>query len=170
MGRVKRKSPPNMRTMRRFRPPCLCAKYHPGLCSPSIQSVVSNNSVIGQWRPWSDCADAQSDLGLRCPHLPGDTFSHGAAQTMSPTTILVGALRVEESLTSCRCGQKENPDHENSFAESFSDVQVDTHFYISFRTVQCIGDVIKDMSAQHLKCILEDELNIWNTYCKCRRQ
>ena len=23
----------------------------------------------GQWRPWSDCADAQADLGLRYPHM-----------------------------------------------------------------------------------------------------
>ena len=30
--------------------------------------------------PWSDCADAQSDLGLSCPHMAEDTFSHGAAQ------------------------------------------------------------------------------------------
>ena len=29
--------------------------------------VVSNDSVCGQQRPWSDCADAQSDLGLSCP-------------------------------------------------------------------------------------------------------
>ena len=29
--------------------------------------LVLNNSVSGQWRPWSDCADAQADLGLRCP-------------------------------------------------------------------------------------------------------
>ena len=24
-------------------------------------------------------ADAQADLGLHCPHMPEDTFSHGAA-------------------------------------------------------------------------------------------
>ena len=24
--------------------------------------------------------DAQADLGLRCPHMPEDTFSHGIAQ------------------------------------------------------------------------------------------
>ena len=28
----------------------------------------------------SACADAQADLGLRCPHMPKDTFSQGAAQ------------------------------------------------------------------------------------------
>ena len=37
------------------------------------------SSVSGQWRTWSDCADAQSDQVLRCPHLPEDTFSNGAA-------------------------------------------------------------------------------------------
>ena len=35
-----------------------------------IHYVVSSASFSGQWRPWSDCADAQADLGLRCPHMP----------------------------------------------------------------------------------------------------
>ena len=74
------KVPSNMRKLCRFSSSCPCAKYHPGLRSPFIHSVVSNYSVSGQWRPWSDCADAQSDLGLRCPHVPEDTFSYGAAQ------------------------------------------------------------------------------------------
>ena len=26
--------------------------------------------------------DAQADLGLCCPHMPNDTFSHGAFQSM----------------------------------------------------------------------------------------
>ena len=34
--------------MHRFRSSCACAKYHPGLCSPFIHSVVSNESVNGQ--------------------------------------------------------------------------------------------------------------------------
>ena len=34
-----------------------------------IHSAVSNDSVSGQRRPRSDCADAQSDLGLLCPHM-----------------------------------------------------------------------------------------------------
>ena len=94
--------PSNMFKMRRFRSFYACAKYHPGHCCPLIQAVVSHYSdsrqwrprsacadgqqaVVshysdsGQWRPWSDCADAQADLGLRCPHMPEDTFSHGAA-------------------------------------------------------------------------------------------
>ena len=58
---------------------CACAKY-PGLCYLFIHSVVSNDSVSGQWRPWSDCADAQSDLGPHCPHMPEVMVSHGATQ------------------------------------------------------------------------------------------
>ena len=69
--------PSSMRKMRRFRSSCACAKYQPGLCSPFIHSIVSNVSVSGQWRHWSDCADAQADLGLRCPHMPNDTCKIG---------------------------------------------------------------------------------------------
>ena len=47
---------------------CACANYHPGLCSPFVHSVVSSVAASGQRRPRSDCASAQSDLGLRCPH------------------------------------------------------------------------------------------------------
>ena len=50
---------------------------HPGLCFSFVHSVISINYVSGQGRPWSDFADAPADLGLRCPHLPKDTFSHG---------------------------------------------------------------------------------------------
>ena len=35
----------------------------------SIYSNVSKYSVIRQWRPWSDGANAQSDQGLRCPYM-----------------------------------------------------------------------------------------------------
>ena len=69
----------NMCKIRTFRSSCTCAKSHPGLCLPLIHSIVFNNSVSGQRRPWSDCADAQADLGLRWPHMPEDMFSHGAA-------------------------------------------------------------------------------------------
>ena len=67
----------NIHKMRSFRSSCACAKYHPGVCSPFIHSIVSNDSVNERGRPWSDCADAHADLGLRCPHMPEDTFSHG---------------------------------------------------------------------------------------------
>ena len=38
----------SMRKMRRFRSSCACAKYHPGLWSPFIHSVVSNDSGSGK--------------------------------------------------------------------------------------------------------------------------
>ena len=44
-----------------------------------IHSVLSNESVSGQWRPWSVCTDVQADLGFCCPHMPEDGFLHGAA-------------------------------------------------------------------------------------------
>ena len=36
--------------------------------------IVSNKSVCGQRRPWSDFADTQADLCNHCPHIPEDTF------------------------------------------------------------------------------------------------
>ena len=42
--------------------------------------ILFNDSVSGQWRPWSDCTDGQADLGLHCLHMPKDMFLHGAAQ------------------------------------------------------------------------------------------
>ena len=79
MGYFKQKMPLSMCKMHRFRSSCPCAKYHPGFCSPFIHSVVSNDSVSGYWRPWSDCVDAQSDQGRRCPNMMEVTFSHGTA-------------------------------------------------------------------------------------------
>ena len=52
----------------RFRSSCACPKYHLGLCSPFIHSVVSNESVSWQWRPWLDWLAVQTDPSLRCPH------------------------------------------------------------------------------------------------------
>ena len=50
IGRVKWKR--NFgRKMCRFRSSCTCAKYHLGHCSSFIHSVVSNDSVSGQWGP-----------------------------------------------------------------------------------------------------------------------
>ena len=56
--------------MCRFRLSCTWAKSHLGLCSPLIRFIVSNDSISRQQRPRSDCAYAQSDLGLRCPCMP----------------------------------------------------------------------------------------------------
>ena len=68
-----------MRRICRFTSSCTCAKSHFSISSPLNHSIVSNDSVCGQWWPWSDCADAQSNLGLRCPHMFEDKFSHGGA-------------------------------------------------------------------------------------------
>ena len=71
-----------------FRSACAWEKYHPGMFSPFVCIVVSNDSFSEQWRPWSDCADAQADLGLRCPHTPEDTFLQGASQSQILRTLL----------------------------------------------------------------------------------
>ena len=44
-----------------------------------IHSEASNDSVSGQWGPWSDCVNRQADLGLCSLNMPEDTFSYGAA-------------------------------------------------------------------------------------------
>ena len=62
-------------------------KVSAGICSPLIHSVVSNDSGSGQRRPWSDCADAQADLGLRCPHMLEDMFSHGTVRLIDVTPL-----------------------------------------------------------------------------------
>ena len=59
--------------------PYACTKYHPGLCFPLMHFVMSNDYARGQRRSWSDCADAQADLGLHCPNMPEKKFLHGAA-------------------------------------------------------------------------------------------
>ena len=48
-------------------------KLSPGH-SLSVNSVVSNDSVSGQWRPWWNCAYAQSHQGLRCRICPETRF------------------------------------------------------------------------------------------------
>ena len=58
--RQEKKMPLNICKMIRFRLSCACAKYHPGLCCPFIDAVLSGDSVSGQWRPWSDCADVSA--------------------------------------------------------------------------------------------------------------
>ena len=75
--------PSNMRKKRILRSSCACARYYPGLVSLLTYNVVSNHSVCGHGRPWSDCADAQADLGLCCPHAPEDTLVHCTARILS---------------------------------------------------------------------------------------
>ena len=42
----------------------------------------------------SDCADAQSDLGLRCPHMTEDKFPHGAAPLIIISEALIWIMKV----------------------------------------------------------------------------
>ena len=68
-------------------------KSHSGICSSLIHFIASNDYVSGQQRPWSDCADAQADLGLGCPHMIEDTFSHSAANmviTLAESLLIKG--------------------------------------------------------------------------------
>ena len=51
------------------------AKYYLGLCSPFINSVISNVSHSTQCRPWWDCLDAPRDRGLYCLHQPKIIFA-----------------------------------------------------------------------------------------------
>ena len=66
MAAPSKKVPSNISKMCWLRSSCIYAKYHLGLCSPFTHSVVSNDSVGWQWRPWANCPDAQADLGPRC--------------------------------------------------------------------------------------------------------
>ena len=63
------------------------AKFQPGICSPLIHSIMSIDYASGQRRPWSDCVDTQVDLGIRCPHMLEDTFTHGATQLFTSNEI-----------------------------------------------------------------------------------
>ena len=51
------------------------AHSDPAILCLSIYSAVCIGTVTGQQRPISDCAFAQSDLGLRCPHMLQGPFS-----------------------------------------------------------------------------------------------
>ena len=103
--------PSNMRKMLRFGSSCACAKYHPALWSSSFYSAISKYSVSRKQRAWSDCVDAQAELGLRCPHMSEDTFSQGTAHMTSTkrakepqreTTYRLCTVRTTKTQTSLR--------------------------------------------------------------------
>ena len=71
--------------MRRFRSP------GPLL---SIHTFWTDYSVSRQWRPWSDCANAQSDQGLCCPHIPEDMFIHDVTQIKIHKQILMAQTNI----------------------------------------------------------------------------
>ena len=71
------KVPSSMRKMCGLTSSCACPRLHPGICSPLKHSIVhvSSDSVCGQRKPWSDCASAQSDQGLRYLNARRHVFS-----------------------------------------------------------------------------------------------
>ena len=60
------------------------AKSHPDSCSPLKHFIVFNDSVYEQKIPWSDCANAQADLGICCQHMPESTFFYGMTHIFLP--------------------------------------------------------------------------------------
>ena len=54
-----------------------------------IYSIVSSDSDSRQRKSWSDCANAQADLGLCCPLMPEDTFSQGSVHTTTRCQLTV---------------------------------------------------------------------------------
>ena len=98
----------SMRKMHRIRfSSRACAKSHPGNCSTLIPSIVSNDSISGELRPWLDYAnvkalirlrDARADLGLHCTHMPENTFLHSAAHIQM--NICVKVTRRDKGIVS----------------------------------------------------------------------
>ena len=95
----------------------------------SIYSWVSTGSVSRHWRPWSDCADAQSDLGLRCPHMPQRHFftwcdlceNVGLPQASGITVTLNFHLKISEMPNSrpyARCGQRKEDRYQHAHSHS----------------------------------------------------
>ena len=48
---------------------CASAQSHLGILCSSTDTTISINSVSGQRRSRLACANAQADLGLRCPQI-----------------------------------------------------------------------------------------------------
>ena len=83
----------NMRKMLRFSSSCACVMYHSGLCNRDMHFGSEKG------RPWSDCADAQADLGLRCPHMPEDSVkSRSETGWFSDIVAQLSKLRVYAAL------------------------------------------------------------------------
>ena len=53
---------------------------------------VPHNSVSGQLKSRSHSGDGQADLGLRCPHIPEDTFSQVMAHILLVHFCLIATI------------------------------------------------------------------------------
>ena len=58
-----------------------------------LSSVVSSDSDRGQWRPWSDCMDAQADLGL------GSDYAWTDFHTAKPLRFYGEIRKIQKHLT-----------------------------------------------------------------------
>ena len=68
------KGPYTICEQRRSRSACAFVQSDYSILCSSTYTTVSIDSVSGQWRPWSACANAQADLGLRCPQIAWGPF------------------------------------------------------------------------------------------------
>ena len=75
--------PSSIRKMCGFTSSCTCVVSSEYLLSSEI--FYSIQWFCGKQRPWLDSVDAQSGLGLRCLHMPEDTFSQSEAYKISIT-------------------------------------------------------------------------------------
>ena len=60
--------------------------------------IVSNVFRSEQRGPWSDCADAYADLGIRGPHMSEDMFLHGTTQIYSKNVRWVPGVELKSSI------------------------------------------------------------------------
>ena len=69
----------------------MSAKVQISMCIPvpcsSTYTTVSINSVSGQRRPKSTCANAQADLGLRCPQTAKGSLYIGNSRQSHEQTL-----------------------------------------------------------------------------------
>ena len=82
MGSTKRNASLSTSKMQRFRLIPRMLKVSSGHFLSIVTFYSVNGSISRQRRPWSDCTDAQADLGLRCLHTLKDMFLHCAAKIM----------------------------------------------------------------------------------------
>ena len=104
-----------MRNPRTFRSSYACEKYHQGICSLLIHSVVSNDSVMDSEGPDQT--------------MSNDTFPHSTAQIVCPyhgSELFLCSLRIQsrDSLTcikkKCECQKKKNNNNKSSLFEGDS--------------------------------------------------
>ena len=95
------KVPSSVPKMCGFTSSCTCTKFHLDYCSSLKHSIVYNDSVCGQWRPWSDCTDVQADLGLHCPHKPDNMLLHEVAHVITGNNEQIRKILLQFNQSDC---------------------------------------------------------------------